>query len=171
MWQTISLTQRNTAKLAIIRIFCLCRADFISHGNKWKLWLFSNEAFRFCRRSKNQHKMWLYGFVDLRFWFNLFFTTFCVLHSFSQPLFYYRNISTAGAMGNLADLFIVMVWCIWKSRMTKAAINCHHWYCQVPLPSAPAIRVSIELTSRPMIALLKGSLHHLQQVCGRFWRQ
>lgn len=57
--------------------------------------------------------------------------------------------------------------------MTKAAINCHHcYYCQVALPSAPAIRVSIEITSCKPLHWLKSSLHlwRVNSVYGRLNR-
>lgn len=44
----------------------------------------------------------------------------------------------------------VTVRCIRKSRITKPAINCHHWYCQVPLASVLRLvsesTISVEYT-------------------------
>lgn len=145
------------------------------------------KPFDFCWRGKSTISGWKHNMTSLTLVNCFYFVNFfCVSFILSTSCFFYSSLQFSFTV--LLFWLSMVQWEIQlicsfvgngsmhlkESHMTKAAINCHQWYyCQVALPSAPAIRVSIEITScKPLQHWLKSSLHlwRVNSVYGRLKR-
>lgn len=148
-WQTTSLTQQSTSKVSkwssFVRMFhSLTGVGTCKLPMKTIFIVRSAHQWTIANTKSNKH-----DFDDLRFRLNSFWkrkvvkwcqrnkkkTKYNRKHAYThthtyQTILCYRS---NGKFNWFSLCNEMMVRCIWKSRTTKRAINCHRGYCQVPL--------------------------------------